>query len=78
MKTPTEKPATGVAPLAPAYNGKERNAFIFGFSPQAEIWNGRLAMIGFVAYLVWDYLGFSVLRDVLRLLPPLPPVTPLG
>jgi hypothetical protein len=26
-------------------NGQDRNAFIFGLSPQAEIWNGRLAMI---------------------------------
>jgi hypothetical protein len=43
----------------------DRNAFRFGFTPQAEIWNGRLAMIGFVAYLLWDLNGYSVLRDVL-------------
>jgi len=24
-----------------------RNAWIWGFTPQAELWNGRLAMIGF-------------------------------
>ena len=36
-------------PVANAYNGKDRNAFLFGFTPQAEIWNGRLAMIGFLA-----------------------------
>lgn len=28
---------------------EERNAWRWGFTPQAEIWNGRLAMIGFVA-----------------------------
>ena len=79
MKSSPEKtPATGLPPVAPAYNGKERNAFLFGFTPQAEIWNGRLAMIGFVAYLTWDYLGFSVLRDVLRLLPPISPIPPVG
>ncbi|MEC4815438.1 MAG: chlorophyll a/b-binding protein, partial [Scytonema sp. PMC 1069.18] len=51
----------------PAYNGIDRNAFIFGFNPQAELWNGRLAMIGFLAYLLWDLAGFSVLRDVLHI-----------
>jgi hypothetical protein len=27
----------------------DRNAWRFGFTPQAEIWNGRLAMLGFLA-----------------------------
>jgi Chlorophyll A-B binding protein len=48
------------------YNGIDRNAWIFGFNPQQELWNGRLAMIGFVAYLIWDIAGYSVLRDVLH------------
>jgi Chlorophyll A-B binding protein len=26
-----------------------RNAWISGFTPQAELWNGRLAMLGFVS-----------------------------
>lgn len=26
-----------------------RNAWVWGFTPQAELWNGRLAMIGFVS-----------------------------
>lgn len=55
------------APLNLAYNGADRNAWLFGFNPQQELWNGRLAMIGFVAYLIWDIGGFSVLRDVLHL-----------
>ncbi|MBD0341483.1 MAG: high light inducible protein, partial [Microcoleus sp. Co-bin12] len=50
-------------------NGKDRNAFLFGFNPQAELWNGRLAMIGFLAYLLWDAAGYSVLRDILHFLP---------
>ncbi|AGY56763.1 chlorophyll a/b-binding protein [Gloeobacter kilaueensis] len=50
-------------------NGQDRNAWLTGFTPQAEIWNGRLAMIGFVAYVLWDLAGASVLRDVLHLLP---------
>jgi len=29
----------------------DRNAWRWGFTPQAEIWNGRLAMVGFVAAL---------------------------
>jgi Chlorophyll A-B binding protein len=28
---------------------KKRNAWLWGFTPQAELWNGRLAMIGFVS-----------------------------
>lgn len=60
---------TSLNPVTPAYNGKDRNAFLFGFNPQAELWNGRLAMIGFVAYLLWDLNGYSVLRDVLHLIP---------
>ncbi len=34
------------APMAPV---EERNSWHWGFTPQAEIWNGRLAMIGFLA-----------------------------
>ncbi|KAB8330240.1 chlorophyll a/b-binding protein [Brasilonema bromeliae] len=51
-----------------AYNGSDRNAVKFGFTPQSELWQGRLAMIGFIAYLLWDLNGFSVLRDVLNLI----------
>lgn len=51
------------------YNGADRNAFLFGWNPQAELWNGRLAMIGFIAYLLWDIAGFSVVRDILNILP---------
>ncbi|AUT02057.1 high light inducible protein [Nostoc sp. CENA543] len=51
-----------------AHNGKDRNAGDLGITPQAELWNGRLAMIGFLAYLIWDLNGYSVLRDVLKLI----------
>jgi Chlorophyll A-B binding protein len=34
-----------------------RNAWIWGFTPQAEIWNGRLAMIGFVSALLIEVLS---------------------
>lgn len=55
-----------------AYNGKDRNAGDIGITPQAELWNGRLAMIGFLAYLLWDLSGYSVLRDVLHLVSKIP------
>ncbi len=29
-----------------------RNAWVWGFTPQAEMWNGRLAMIGFVSAII--------------------------
>lgn len=63
------RPSTDLPPVAKAYNGVDRNAFAFGFNPQAELWNGRLAMIGFLAYLLWDIAGYSVVRDLLHLLP---------
>ena len=62
-RTTSDKP-----PIATAFNGKDRNAFLFGWNPQAELWNGRLAMIGFLAYLLWDLAGYSVVRDVLNLI----------
>lgn len=61
MKSPTK---TDLSPVTPAYNGKDRNSFLFGFTPQAELWNGRLAMIGFLAYVIWDLAGYSVVRDI--------------
>ncbi len=62
-----QSPKTDLPPVATAYNGADRNAFLFGFNPQAELWNGRLAMIGFLAYLLWDLAGYSVVRDILHL-----------
>ena len=66
MKTSTIN-TEPVPAMVPAYNGADRNAWIFGWNPQQELWNGRLAMLGFVVYLLWDLGGYSVLRDVLHL-----------
>lgn len=63
-----EKNTLDLPPVAKAYNNVDRNAFIFGWNPQAELWNGRLAAIGFIAYLVWDLAGVSLLRDVLPII----------
>ena len=42
---------------------EDRNAWKFGFTPQAELWNGRFAMIGFVAALATEYFsGEGTLR----------------
>lgn len=67
METRETRPSTNPPAVAKAYNGADRNDFLFGWTPQAEIWNGRFAMIGFLAYLLWDLGGYSVVRDVLRL-----------
>lgn len=41
----------------------DRNAWKFGFTPQSELWNGRFAMIGFVAALAIElYSGQGVLH----------------
>jgi Chlorophyll A-B binding protein len=39
------------------YNNKDRNDWQWGFTPQAEIWNGRFAMLGFVAALLTELLS---------------------
>lgn len=39
-------------PVAKEYNGIDRNAFIPGWNPQQELWNGRFEMLGFIAYLL--------------------------
>lgn len=52
----TRRSSTDLPSVAKEYNDIDRNAFLFGWSPQAELWNGRLAMIGFLAYL---HLGLS-------------------
>jgi hypothetical protein len=36
---------------------ENRNSVKFGFTPQAENWNGRLAMIGFIAALAIEYFS---------------------
>lgn len=35
----------------------DRNTWRWGFTPQAEIWNGRFAMIGFIAALLTEYFS---------------------
>jgi hypothetical protein len=67
METRNQPISGAPTPVAPAYNGSDRNSFLFGFTPQAELWNGRLAMIGFLAYLLWDIAGYSVVRDILHI-----------
>jgi hypothetical protein len=43
--------------------GENRNDVKFGFTPQAENWNGRLAMIGFIAAVITEYVtGQGVLH----------------
>ena len=43
----------------------ELNAWKRGFTPQAEIWNGRLAMIGFVIGLGTELLtGQGILSQI--------------
>jgi Chlorophyll A-B binding protein len=40
-----------------------RNAWKFGFTSQAELWNGRFAMIGFVSALATEIIsGQGVLK----------------
>jgi Chlorophyll A-B binding protein len=45
----TNKTATTTATPA------NRNGWKFGFTPEAELWNGRFAMLGFVAALATEF-----------------------
>ena len=48
---------------APIVDPADRNAWKFGFTPQAEIWNGRFAMLGFVSALLIElFSGEGVLH----------------
>lgn len=40
-----------------AMENQNRNEFKFGFNSSAENWNGRLAMIGFVAAVIIELLS---------------------
>jgi len=40
----------------PTQLASDRNAWRWGFTPQAEIWNGRLAMLGFFTATVFELL----------------------
>ena len=35
-------------------SSNDRNSWTWGFTPQAELWNGRIAMIGFMAALLTE------------------------
>ena len=41
----------------PITNPEDRNAVKFGLTPQAEIWNGRLAMLGFVIAIAIEFFS---------------------
>ncbi|MBW4520096.1 MAG: high light inducible protein [Scytolyngbya sp. HA4215-MV1] len=41
----------------------DRNAWIWGFTPQAETWNGRFAMLGFASVLLIElFSGQGILH----------------
>ena len=53
MNQPDAPVVDPVRPVAEPVSREELNSWKRGFTPQAEIWNGRLAMIGLsVAILV--------------------------
>lgn len=50
-------------PQSEAAEVMKRNSWITGFTPQAELWNGRLAMLGFVSAIAIElFTHHGVLR----------------
>jgi hypothetical protein len=46
-----------------AKTSSDRNGWVWGFTPQTESWNGRLAMIGFASVLLIElFSGQGVLH----------------
>ena len=43
---------------------RSRNSLVFGFSPQAELWNGRLAMIGFITIVLIEFFTHKGLLHI--------------
>ncbi len=37
-------------------SSNDRNSWVWGFTPQSELWNGRIAMIGFMAVILTELL----------------------
>ncbi len=72
MTTPTqEKPSSIIDTPTMQEN---RNRWRWGFTPQAENWNGRFAMIGFMAALITELVsnqGFLHYWNLLQTVQPL-------
>lgn len=54
MASSTKATASSNVDKAPL--NKSRNGWVWGFTPQAELWNGRLAMIGFASAVIVELL----------------------
>lgn len=42
-KMETRNSSINLPSVAKSYNGEERHTFLFGGTPQAELWNGRFS-----------------------------------
>lgn len=53
---------------------KSRNDWVWGFTSQAEIWNGRLAMLGFVVALLIELLSAQGVLHFLNIMQTVIPI----
>ncbi|MBH8561330.1 high light inducible protein [Nostoc sp. CENA67] len=60
--------STDLPTISREYKGSDRNGFVFGWTPQAEVWNGCFAIISVLANLLWHLVGYSLVRDISSLI----------
>lgn len=75
-KTPEQKPTETTPQASAATPVAEPNAWKFGFTPQAETWNGRFAMLGFIIAVLIEFFtsqgvlhALGVIKDVTDVAP---------
>jgi len=68
METQNQQPKDHYAEQFERKYGEFATKFQFGSNPSAEIWNGRLAMLGFLAALIFELTTGQNFAHVLGLM----------
>lgn len=72
MSNPTKQVPSSITDTPTAQ--ENRNRWYWGFTPQAENWNGRFAMLGFIAILLTELSSGQGVLHFWNLVQTLPPI----